>query len=211
VRLYDYAASGNCYKARLLLALLDAPYERVPIDIFAGETLTSDFQAINPAQETPVLRLDDGAVITQSNAILWYLAEQTPFLPIDRIGRAQVVHWLMFEMEYIGRGVGSARFWTMTGRGDPASIAAHIELGRRGLARFEAHLRDADYLVDSLSLTDIAVFAYTHRAEDAGVPLAEFPHVGAWCRRIEEHPRFVDDFVPYPPNALAGAGRSIYD
>jgi glutathione S-transferase len=87
MRLHDYAASGNCYKARLLLALLGREYERVPVDIFAGDTLTSEFGALNPVRETPVLELDSGGVIAQSSAILWYLAEATPFLPTAQLER----------------------------------------------------------------------------------------------------------------------------
>ena len=91
MRLYDYAASANCYKARLLLAPLGRDYERVPVDIFAGDTLTDAYGALNPARETPVLELDDGTVVTQSSAILWLLAEGTPYLPGDPVRRAQVV------------------------------------------------------------------------------------------------------------------------
>ena len=84
MRLYDYAASGNCYKARLLIALTGRDVELMPVDIFAGDTLTDAFGALNPLRETPVLELDSGEVITQSNAILWYLAEGTPFMPDER-------------------------------------------------------------------------------------------------------------------------------
>jgi len=101
LRLHDYPASGNCYKVRLLLALLDRPYERVPTDIFAGETLTEEFGRLNPVRETPVLELESGEVIVQSNAILWYLAEGTEFLPADAVGGAQTVEWLHFEQERI--------------------------------------------------------------------------------------------------------------
>src|SRR3954451_18420694 len=104
MRLYDYAASANCYKARLLLALLDRGYERVPVDIFAGDTLTPEFAALNPARETPVLELDSGEIVTQSNAILWFLAEGTPFLPDDPLYRARVVQWLSFEQEWVMGG-----------------------------------------------------------------------------------------------------------
>jgi glutathione S-transferase len=96
MRLYDYAASANCYKPRLLLAMLDREYERVPIDIFAGDTLTAEYAKLNPARETPVLELDDGTILTQSNAILWFLAEGTPFLPDNAVERAQVAQWLHF-------------------------------------------------------------------------------------------------------------------
>ena len=211
MRLYDYAASGNCYKARLLLALLDQPYERVAVDIFAGDTLTDDFAAVNPARETPVLVLDDGTAIVQSNAIIWYLGEGTPLLPMSRVQRARAMQWLLFEMEYIVRGVAAARFWKLTGRGDPQTIAARVDHGRSGLALLNDHLRQSDYLVDSLSIADIAVFAYTHVAADAGIALDDYPHVHAWCQRIAKHPRFIDDFITYPANARPGAGHSIYD
>ena len=120
LRLHDYPASGNCYKVRLLLALLDRPYERVPTDIFAGETLTEEFGRLNPARETPVLELESGEVIVQSNAILWYLAEGTEFLPADALGRAQTVQWLHFEQERIVYGIGeqgSTRSQAATRRG----------------------------------------------------------------------------------------------
>src|SRR5689334_2689487 len=116
MRLYDYTPSGNCLKVRLLLALLDRDCERVPIDIFAGETLTPAYAKINPARETPALELDDGTVVTQSNAILWFLAEGTPYLPSTPLGRAQVVQWLSFEQERVMPGIGGARFHKLTGR-----------------------------------------------------------------------------------------------
>src|SRR3954447_25503514 len=99
MRLYDYAASGNCFKVRLLLGLLGRAYERVPVDIFAGDTLTDEFAQINPLRATPVLELDGGSTLTQSNAILWYLAEGTPFLPAAAWERGQVASWLAFEQE----------------------------------------------------------------------------------------------------------------
>src|ERR1700754_4813173 len=109
MRLYDYAASGNCFKVRLLLALLGAEYERVPVDIFAGDTLTAEFVAINPLREPPVLELDDGSMLAQSSAILWYLAEGTAFLPADAAARARVVQWLSFEQERVMGGLGNPR------------------------------------------------------------------------------------------------------
>ena len=116
MRLYDYAASGNCFKVRLLLGLLGRPYERVPIDIFAGDTLTDAYAEINPLRETPVLELDSGERLAQSSAILWYLAEGTPLLPEDALGRAQVAQWLSFEQERVMGGLGNPRFRLLTGR-----------------------------------------------------------------------------------------------
>ena len=119
MRLYDYAASGNCFKVRLLLALLGREYERVPVDIFAGDTLTDEYAAINPLRETPVLELDAASVIAQSGAILWYLAEGTPFLPDDALERAPGRSWLSFEQERVMGGLGGPRFRLLTGRATP--------------------------------------------------------------------------------------------
>jgi glutathione S-transferase len=137
MRLHDYAPSGNCFKARLLLALLGRPYERVAVDLFAGDTLTDAFAALNPVRETPVLELDDGTVVTQSPAILWLLAEGTPFLPDTPLGRAQVVQWLAFEQERVMTGIGGARFHLVTGRAtaeDPL-VAGRLRTGARGARR----------------------------------------------------------------------------
>ncbi len=211
MRLYDYAASGNCYKPRLLLALLGREYERVPIDIFAGETLTDEYAQLNPARETPVLELDDGRVLTQSNAILWFLAEGTEFLPGDAFERSQVVQWLFFEQERVMPGIGGARFRILTGR-NPELIPARLELARSALEMLEAQLADRAYLVgDACSIADIANFAYTHVAEDAGFALADYPAVNAWLERVTALPGFIDDLAPYPANARPGASRSIYD
>src|SRR5919206_482145 len=109
MRLYDYVASGNCYKARLLLAQLERSYERVAVDIFAGDTLAEDFAAKNPVRTTPVLETDDGRYLQESNAILWYLAEGTAFLPSSRIDRAHVLKWLILEQTDVMFGIGRAR------------------------------------------------------------------------------------------------------
>jgi len=211
VRLYDYAPSANCYKPRLLLALLERDYERVPIDIFAGDTLTDAYVAVNPARETPALELDDGTVLTQSNAILWFLAEGTTFLPQDSLERGQVVQWLFFEQERVMVGIGGARFRILTGR-TPELIPARLELGESALTMLEAHLEGRSFLVgDSCSLADLSNFAYAHVAQDAGFRLTDYPAVSGWLERVRALPRFIDDLAPYPDNARAGASRSIYD
>jgi glutathione S-transferase len=211
MRLYDYPASGNCYKARLLLALLGLPYERVDVDIFAGDTLTDEYGRINPARETPVLELDDGTTLVQSNAIVWYIAEGTPFLPDTPIERAQVAQWLHFEQERVMSGIGSARFRLLTGR-DPELVPRRLELGTTALEMLDAHLDAREWLVgDRPSAADICNFAYAHVAPDAGYDLTAYPAVAAWLGRIQVLPRFMDDFVRYPENARPGRGSSIYD
>ncbi|HEU5476261.1 MAG TPA: glutathione S-transferase family protein [Gaiellaceae bacterium] len=211
MRLYDYAASGNCYKARLLLALLGREYERVAVDIFAGDTLTDEFAKLNSAREVPVLELDDGELLTQSNAILWYLAEGTEFLPQGPLQRGRIVQWLFFEQERVMSGIGSARFRIATGR-NPDLVPARLELGRTALEMLEAHLERRSFLVGgSCTIADVATFAYTHVAEDAGYDLTGYPAVAAWLERVSQLPGFMDDLVPYPENARPGASRSIYD
>jgi glutathione S-transferase len=204
MRLYDYSGSGNCYKVRLLLALLGREYERVPVDIFAGDTLTDAFAALNPVRETPVLELESGDVITQSPAILWYLAEDTPFLPAERLGRAHVLQWLAFEQERVMGGIGGPRFRRLTGR---PPIEGRLEMGEQALALLDDHLRDRDWLVgERCTIADVAVFGYGHVA--AG--LAPGANVLAWMERLRALPGFVDDLEPYGDNARPGAGRSIY-
>ena len=207
MRLYDYTASGNCYKVRLLLALLGRQYERVAIDIFAGDTLTDAFAALNPLRETPVLELESGATIAQSNAILWYLAEGTPFLPVDQLERALVQQWLTFEQERIMGGIGGPRFRHLTGRPE---LPGRLATGAEALTLLDEHLRGRSWLVgDACTIADISVFGYGHVATDVGLEPGD--QVLAWSERIRALPGFIADLEPYGENARPGAGRSIYD
>jgi glutathione S-transferase len=211
MRLHDYAASGNCYKVRLLLALLDVPYERVPVDIFAGDTLTDDYARLNPVRETPVLELDSGETIAQSNAILLYLADGTRYLPEPALDRARVAQWLFFEQERVMPGIGGTRFRRLTGRVD-ASDTARFAAGADALRLLDDHLRSRRFLVgEGLTVADISLFAYTHVAPDIGHDFHDYPGVAAWLERIRAEPGFLNDYVPYPENARPGASRSIYD
>src|ERR671937_2536480 len=135
IRLYDYVASANCYKARLLLAQLGRAYERVSIDIFGGDTLTCEFADINPARSTPVLETDDGRYLQESNAILWYLADGTELLPDDPLDRAHVLRWLIIEQTDVMPGIGGLRFRLITRRwraDDPQALRRR-ELGVEAL------------------------------------------------------------------------------
>ncbi|MEN3281312.1 MAG: glutathione S-transferase [Solirubrobacteraceae bacterium] len=210
MRLHDYAASGNCYKVRLLLALLAQPYERVSVDIFAGDTLTDEFAALNPARATPVLELDDGQALPESAAILWYLAEGTPFLPDDRLARARVLQWLCFERA-LTPAVAGARFQVMTGREDDETPFL-LAQGREALAKLDHRLEGRDWVAhEGPTIADVALYGYTHVADDAGLELAAHPAIEAWLDRVRALPGYVNDLIPYPPNARPGASRSIYD
>jgi glutathione S-transferase len=210
MRLYDYAASGNCLKVRLLLALLGREYERVPVDIFAGETLTAEFAALNPARTTPVVELEDGTTLAESAAILWFLAEETPFLPDDRLQRARVLQWLCFERA-LTPAVAGARFQIMTGRTD-GETGFLLDTGRAKLATLDRRLTGRDWVAtDAATIADIALFAYTHVAGDACLELTEHAAITAWLDRVRALPGYVNDLVPYPANARPGASHSIYD
>jgi glutathione S-transferase len=213
MRLYDYVASANCYKPRLLLEQLDLPYERVPIDIFDGDTLTEEFAAKNPARSTPVLETDDGRYLQESDAILWYLAEGTDFLPDDPFDRGHVLKWMILEQTDVMYGIGGLRFRLLTGRWTPEQPEAkqRRKIARGALAMLEEHLSERMFAVaERYTIADISLYGYTHTAPDAGFDLGEFPAVAAWLRRVEQTPRFVNDLQPYPANAAVGAGRSIY-
>jgi glutathione S-transferase len=213
MRLYDYAASCNAYKVRLLIAELGLDVERVEVDIFAGETLTDAFAAINPARTVPVLELDDGRVLPESGAILWHLAESTPLLPADPWARAQVLRWMLFEQADLLPATGGLRFRLQTGRwapGSPEAIARHAA-GVEVLTLLDDHLRDRAYVVDdAFTIADVALYGYTHVAHEAGLPMDDFPAIDAWLARIAARPRHIDDVAPYPPNARPGAGSSVY-
>jgi glutathione S-transferase len=209
MRLYDYAASANCYKTRLLLAQLGRPYERVPVDIFAGESTTPAYRAKNPAGRTPVLELDSGATIAESNAILLYLGEGTPFVPEDLVQRARVWQWLFFEQNLFEPNVGTARFWRLTGRDGerPKVFAARLDSARGALAVLDDGLRDREFLLgDRYTVADVSLYAYAHVAGEAGIDMTAYPAIIEWLGRVERTPGFVNDLASYPPNARAGAG-----
>ena len=207
-RLFDYAASGNCLKVRMTLGLLGRPYERVPVDIFAGDTLGDDYQRVNPMRRTPVLEIAPERFLAESNAILLHLAEGTALLPEDTPDRADAYEWLLFERTFTPV-VGGLRFTRMTGREeDPGAQRAGDQL----LGVVERRLADRAFLAgDGLTVADLAMYAYAHVAEDAGFDLGRRPAVRAWVDRVAATPGLVNDLVPYPANARAGASRSIYD
>jgi len=212
LRLYDYAASANCYKVRLLLAQLGRPYERILVDIFGGETLTDAYAVLNPARATPVLQVDDGTYLPESGAILAYLAEGTELMPAEPIERAQALRWLLFEQTGVMMPIGGLRFRLLTGRISAESAERRRRGAHAGLAVLEGHLERHDFFVaDRYGIADIAIYGYTHVAGEAGIDLAEFPAVQAWCERVAGAAGYMNDLEPYPGNAMAGAGRSIYD
>ena len=197
MRLHDNLSSGNGYKARLLLAQLGVPFERVEYDIDAGETRTPEFLRMNPNGRVPVLELEDGRFLPESNAILFYLAEGTPFLPEDRFGRAQVLSWMLFEQYSHEPNIATPRFW-ITHRVEMTeerrlSLETKRKLGYDALGVMEKHLTSTDFFVaDRYTIADVALYAYTHVAGEGGFDLGRFPAVRAWLERVAAQP----DHVP---------------
>ncbi|MBZ9756349.1 glutathione S-transferase family protein [Mesorhizobium sp. ESP6-5] len=187
--LHDYLPSQNGWKVRVLLGLLEIPYDSHPVSIFEGESHTDAFLALNPAGAVPVLQLQDGSAIAESNAILTYLAEGTSFLPSDRYRRAKVMQWLFFEQYNIEPVIGSLRFWTLTGRleRNQAMVAGKREAGARTLAALDRSLGETPCLAgNDFTVADIAVYAYSHRAGDCGFSLADYPAFAAWTERVRD-------------------------
>ena len=189
LRLYDNLSSGNGYKCRLLLHKLGIPHERIELDIDRAETRTPDFLAKNPNGRIPTLQLEDGSFLPESNAILWYLAERTPYLPDDREGRARVLQWMFFEQYSHEPNVATVRFWIthhveMTEERTLA-IVTKRKLGYDALGVMETHLKDRAFFVgDRFSIADIALYAYTHVAGEGGFDLSGYPAVRAWMERV---------------------------
>jgi glutathione S-transferase len=195
LRLFDHLASGNGYKVRLVLARIGIPFERVEVDIVAGATRTAAFLARNPNGRIPVLELEDGTCLAESNAILFYLAEGTPFLPADRLARAQVLQWMFFEQYSHEPFIATSRFWLMHGELTAerrAGLAQKQPPGYAALGVMEGHLARRRFFVgDRCSVADVALYAYTHVAHEGGFDLGAFPAVRAWLARVAADPGHV--------------------
>ena len=214
LRLHDYAASANCYKVRLLLAQLGLEYERVPVDIFAGDTLTDEYATLNPQRQTPVLERDGAEPLTESGAILIHLAEGTGYLAEDPNERAQALRWLFFEQTEVIQGIAGLRFRLVTQRIRPDGREAQWRrsVGHAALTLLNDKLGKSGYLAgDHYSIADISLFAYVHVANEAGFELDEFEQVKEWIQRVRGTRGYMNDLEPYPPNSYAGKSRSIYD
>src|SRR5262249_49046433 len=161
--LHDYLPSMNGWKVRVLLGHLGIAYQSKPVAIFSGASRTQDFLELNPVGAIPVLELEDGRALAESNAILVFLAAGTPFLPAERYAHAKVMQWLSFEQYYVEPTIGTLRFWTLTSRLEHHAggmIESRRESGARALAALERALRSGSFLVgDGLTIADIAVYA----------------------------------------------------
>jgi glutathione S-transferase len=193
-RVYGTSASGNCHKVRMALEALALPYAWTEIDSVRGETRTPGFLAMNPNGKVPVLEIEPGTYLPESNAILWYLADGTPLLPSGALQRAQVLQWLFFEQYSHEPYIAVARFLRKF-HPDPQSQRALAESkmsgGYRALEVMEGRLAQERYFVGGrYSVADIALYAYTHVAKDGGFDLERLPAVRAWLDRVRAEPRY---------------------
>jgi glutathione S-transferase len=193
--IYGMKASGNCYKLQLLLEQLGQPYRWIEIDSTKGETRTPEYLAKNANGKVPLLELEDGRLLPESNAILCYLAEGSRYLPDDRWQRAQVLQWLFFEQYSHEPYIAVARFiakWLPADHPRQVELPRLRERGYQALDVMEKQLATSDFLVEcGYTVADIALYAYTHEAHIGGFDLDAYPAVRAWLSRIEAQPGFV--------------------
>ena len=200
--LYSMQRSGNCYKVRLALAQLNVDYRLVEIDILRGETRTPEFLAKNPSGHVPLLEASPGRYLPESGAILWYLAGGSPLAPDNRIDRAETLQWMFFEQHALEPNIGAAYFWLALVKGgrdlQTHALEDWMERGYGALQVMENHLKGHDYFAaNQITVADIALYGYTHVADQCDFDLSTFPAIRAWLRRVEAAPGFVTmDWCP---------------
>jgi glutathione S-transferase len=190
ITVYGTTASGNCHKVRMVLDITGRPYAWREIDVMKAETRTPAFLRLNPNGKVPVVELEDGSALAESNAILWYLGEGTTLIPDDRLQRARMLQWMFFEQYTHEPVIAVARFIRVfLQHHDDARLPDLLARGRRALDVMEQHLAGRDFFIgERLSLADLALFAYTHRAADGGFDLEGYPAIGRWLDRCRAEP-----------------------
>ena len=206
--LYSDQRSGNSYKVRLALARLGIPYTLVETDILRGESRTPEFLAKNPSGQIPLLEVAPGRYLSESNAILWYVAGGTMLAPEDRIERAEALQWMFFEQHSLEPNIGAAYFWLCLIKGgrelQQHALEDWLENGYRALGVMDMHLTKYRYFVaDHFTIADIALYAYTHLAHLCDFDLSRFPAVRGWLDRVEDEPGHVA--MDWQPSELAAA------
>ncbi|MBD0414598.1 glutathione S-transferase family protein [Oryzicola mucosus] len=200
--LYGMIDSGNCYKPRLAMAKLGIPFRNVEVSSHDGATRSAAFTAKNPNAMVPLLELEDGRFIAESNAMLLFLAEGTRLLPQDKYARALTYQWLFFEQyshePYIAVRRALLTFPNRAKDATPERLAATLERGNKALGVMDKHLAANDFFAgDEFSVADIALYAYTHVADEGGFDVQRYPAVAAWLRRVEQDPGHVPmDWLP---------------
>ena len=194
--LYSMQRSGNCYKVRLALAQLGLPYRVIDVDILKGDSRTPEFLAMNPSGRVPVLEVAEGRYLSESNAILWYIAGGTPLAPDDRIDRSTALQWMFFEQNSLEPYLGAAFFWLTLVKGGRElqmhALEDWMEKGYQAFGVMEKHLATNDFFAAGhYTIADIALYGYTHVAGEGGFNLDNFPQVNAWMGRVAALPGHV--------------------
>ena len=194
VKVYGDLISGNCYKVQLVLEHLGMEYHWQHTDIMAGETHSAEFLAMNPVGKIPLLETADGRYLSESNAIMCHLAEGSILIPAEAFDRAQTMQWLFWEQYSHEPFIATSRFIILFA-GRPAEREQALQAKRPGglaaLQRMDSHLAEQDYFADQYSLADIALYAYTHVADEAEFPLDAYANIRSWIDRVENQPGFV--------------------
>ncbi len=187
---YGMASSGNCHKIKMALENLRLPYQWREIDTLKGETRTPSFLAMNPNGKVPVLAIDETTFLPESNAILWYLGEGTPLVPEDRLERAQALQWMFFEQYSHETAIAVARYIrAFLKQHDNARLPELEKRGYAALGVMDRHLSEREYFAgQALSIADLALYAYTHKADEGGFDLAPYAAVVAWLERVAAEP-----------------------
>ena len=193
-KVHGMSTSGNCHKVRMALESLALPYHWNETDSVQGQTRTPEFLAMNPNGKVPVLEIEPGVFLPESNAILCYLADGAALFPDDRLSRARTLQWLFFEQYSHEPYIAVARFLRKL-HPDPESVRAladsKMDGGYRALAVMDGHLaREPFFAAGRYTIADIALYGYTHVAGDGGFDLTRFPAIGAWLARVEAQPRY---------------------
>jgi glutathione S-transferase len=194
VLLYDNPVSGNCYKVRLILNLLGIEFERQELSVLDRSDRAAVLDGLSPSLNVPTVVLEDGRPLAESNAILWYFADGSRYLPDDPYERAQVLQWMFFEQYKHEPAIAVLRFWLTILKDPPPTvdIEAKRKAGLVALDVMEGHLSDREYIVGGrFTIADIALYAYTHVAPEAGFDLGRYPAVGRWLDRVASEPGIV--------------------
>ncbi len=194
VLLYDNPVSGNCYKARLIFSLLDIEFERRGLSVVEHSDRAEVLGGLSPSLNVPTVVLEDGRPLAESNAILWFFADGSRYLPDDPYERAQVLQWMFFEQYKHEPGIAVVRFWVAISENPQpeAEIEARRAAGRAALDVMERHLGDHEYFVgERFTIADIALYAYTHVAPEGGFDLQPYPAVRTWLERVAAQPGIV--------------------
>ena len=195
MKIYGDIQSGNCYKIKLLASFLDLPHEWIHVDILAGETRSEQFLSKNPVGKIPLLELDDGRCLSESNAILNYLAMDTRYLPPDLFLKAKILQWQFFEQYSHEPYIAVARFiakYLGLPEERKQQYQSRQEGGHKALGVMESQLSASSYLVgERLTIADISLYGYTHVAHEGGFDLTRYPAIQAWLKRICSHPDYI--------------------